>query len=397
MVVRLLRKEDLLQSRKISAVAYEYSSDLKIDPDNYKEGKDWGAYEGDDPENPGKLFAQMVVHNHVMSFDGHWVNSGGIAGVSTLPEYRRKGGIRKIFEAVYSEMRKKGQIFSSLYPFSHEYYNKFGYQTVGQALQLTFGFQYLEKFEINTRCTLAENRENEDIKNLYLEYAITHNTALNGDSANWGRIPENPYQNKRYAYIYYRENGTPGGYFIYEPSDCDEGRLFKVTELIYKTPDDLMGIFGFMRVFSSQYAKIEIAKIPVDEDFSFMFANQYDISKRLSFYCMASVVDVEKALLLMKYPKEPGSFSIKVNDSFAEWNNYIFDVNFDGKNVNVTKRSDGEYDVETLICTLARLILGTDNILSPSMAFSEGLKVFKNHDILKNVFIKKPIYIIDAF
>ena len=403
MVVRLLRKEDLLQSKKISAIAFEFSSNLEVNPENYKEGNDWGAYEGDDSENPGKLFAQMYVHNHVMSFDGHWVNSAGIAGVSTLPEHRRNGGIRKIFEAVFENMMKREQIFSTLYPFSHAYYNKFGYETVNQSMQLTFGFNYLEIFDINTRGELVSNRESDELKNLYREYALNHNTALNGDCTNWGRIPENPYSNKRYAYLYRREDGTAAGYFIFEPSHSDGGRLFKVAELIYKTPEDLIGIFGFMRVFSSQYSKIEITRIPAEEDFSFMFANQYEIEKKVAFYGMARVVDVEKALLLMNYPKESGSFSIKVNDSFAKWNDCIFDVSYNGGvehhcgNVKVTKRVGGDYDVETSACTIARLMLGTENILSASIAFSQGLKIIKNHAVLKNVFVRKPIYIADSF
>ena len=62
-----------------------------------------------------------------MIFDGSEAKMGGSA---VSPHFRKKGKkyIRNIFEYAMNEMYEDGYIFSYLYPFSHVYYRKFGYE-----------------------------------------------------------------------------------------------------------------------------------------------------------------------------------------------------------------------------------------------------------------------------
>ena len=79
--------------------------------------QDWGAFDED-----GTLTARIINNQFELYLDGTAVQAGGIGAVSTLPEYRDKGSIRKIFQTLLPEAYRSGEILSALYPFSHAFY-----------------------------------------------------------------------------------------------------------------------------------------------------------------------------------------------------------------------------------------------------------------------------------
>ena len=87
--------------------------------------EDWGAFH----EN-GQMMARIINHRFESWLDGKLIVNGGIGGVSTLPEYRNTGAVREIFGHLLPEARRSGEVISTLYPFNHAFYRKFGYETV---------------------------------------------------------------------------------------------------------------------------------------------------------------------------------------------------------------------------------------------------------------------------
>ena len=87
--------------------------------------EDWGAFDDDN-----KLMARIINNHYDFYLDGTAVKTGGIGGVATYPEYRETGAIRDIFKAILLEAYKNGEVLSSLYPFNHKFYRKFGYEVV---------------------------------------------------------------------------------------------------------------------------------------------------------------------------------------------------------------------------------------------------------------------------
>ncbi|GAB4513830.1 MAG: GNAT family N-acetyltransferase [Anaerolineae bacterium] len=62
---------------------------------------------------------------------------GGVWGVATMPEGRRKGYARQMLGYLLAEARKLGQAFSMLYPFRESFYERLGYITfpLGRLIQ----------------------------------------------------------------------------------------------------------------------------------------------------------------------------------------------------------------------------------------------------------------------
>ncbi|HRV91475.1 MAG TPA: GNAT family N-acetyltransferase [Anaerolineae bacterium] len=79
----------------------------------------------------GKVVGTATVFPAKMWLSGVPVKVGAVAGVSVLPEFRRKGIGAKMMRFAILRAYSDRQAMSALFPFSHKYYNKFDYKTVG--------------------------------------------------------------------------------------------------------------------------------------------------------------------------------------------------------------------------------------------------------------------------
>ena len=128
MEVRKLTAKERFEANIISTVAFHMRME---DPEKTREEseketvEDWGAFSED-----GKIMARIINHRFEVEMDGQLIPSGGIGAVSTLPEYRNTGAVREIFGKLIPEAYRNGEVISTLYPFNHAFYRKFGYETV---------------------------------------------------------------------------------------------------------------------------------------------------------------------------------------------------------------------------------------------------------------------------
>ena len=76
----------------------------------------------------GRLCSAMIQLDYGCHFGGQETKLLGIGGVVSDPAMRRNGGIRALFEEGLPRARREGYTFSALYPFSHVFYRKFGYE-----------------------------------------------------------------------------------------------------------------------------------------------------------------------------------------------------------------------------------------------------------------------------
>ena len=127
MEVRQLTARERFEANLISTVAFHMRME---DPEKNREDslketvEDWGAFAGD-----GSMMARIINNRYESWLDGQLVINGGIGAVSTLPEYRNSGAVREIFAKLLPDAYRNGEVISTLYPFNHAFYRKFGYET----------------------------------------------------------------------------------------------------------------------------------------------------------------------------------------------------------------------------------------------------------------------------
>jgi predicted acetyltransferase len=136
MEFRAVTQQESLELMELQAQAFFFTYDRK----KYKEEIDangtWRTGRGAFDEN-GKLAACLSLLSFEAQFDGSTVGLGGIGGVASRPEVRNSGNVRGLMASVLNEMADNGDVFSFLYPFSNEYYRKFGYESCHRAAHIT--------------------------------------------------------------------------------------------------------------------------------------------------------------------------------------------------------------------------------------------------------------------
>ena len=106
MIVRKIKPEELKGTKELFATAFEFTYDnkdsaMKVYEDTVSSPKSreddtplnkYAAFEDDDKT----MMSCLSVNSYEMNFDGNLTKMAGIGGVSSLPQYRRRGGARAV-------------------------------------------------------------------------------------------------------------------------------------------------------------------------------------------------------------------------------------------------------------------------------------------------------------
>lgn len=82
-------------------------------------------------EHGGRVVGTATVFPAKMWLSGVPMNIGSVAAVAVHPDFRRRGVAAKMMRFAILRAYSERQALTALFPFSHKFYNKFGYQTVG--------------------------------------------------------------------------------------------------------------------------------------------------------------------------------------------------------------------------------------------------------------------------
>ena len=340
-----------------------------------------------------KIISAIYVPAFNMNFDGNSVKMAGIGGVSTLPQYRRKGAIRSIFDTLLKDIYKEGFVFSYLYPFSTAYYKKFGYEKACDRVKYTIKTMALPQSEKSDECFLLTkdtySKGIEIIKKAYDANVSNFNgmTYPGDDTFSWAK-KEDPYEHTLYTYVYEEKNSY--GFITYELKK--EGELFvNVLRLMYKGEEALKALLSIVRSFGSDYTKTVVTMPKGDsierliEEWSFG-----NIKREIIPHGMVRVVNAKEALMLAHY-KGSGEFRIGICDDQIKENNNTYYVNYkDGKALKVLKCGE-KADITMEIGEFSSKIFGNNDIF---MSLEEGKYGKINFE---DVFYRKLINITEEF
>ena len=405
MIARKIREEEFKRVDELFSVSFnsKYDNDktpkevieeVKANPDS-REAIFWqerySAFEDDDKT----MMSTFIISPMLCTFDGNEVAIDGVGGVATLPQYRRRGGIRECMKVFLKDSFKAGHELSYLYPFSTAYYRQFGYELGLEVNEYTRSLAHMPRFEVKGHCELVEPDDGhlEDIKKIHKALEAKYNLFIRNREYEWGFIKEkSPFKDLVYTYIYKNESGEPTGFMTFALGAARELHCHRFACL---DKEAFMGLMNLAKGFASDYPSIKFL-LPMDwfilDFFPEWSLGAGDVNNQIRG--MVRVVDVKKVLLKAKY-KGDGTIRIKVSDNIIEENNQIFEVTFkDGKAVSVTEGA-GEYDVSMPITDFSRLIVGCLDTEKIDFLMNVDVKCDKN--LLSQVFYKKPVLIMEPF
>ena len=389
MEIRRLKGEERFRAALIAAVAFhqrlEDPEKARLESEKETE-QHWGAFHED-----GTLMAHIINNQFVSMLDGTPVRNGGIGAVSTLPEYRMEGAVKEIFRALLAFAYKDGEVISTLYPFSHAFYRKYGYETVCWKNIYEFSPSVLRGYAFGGEARLwKQGAPVSEWTELYNRFSSSYNLAIVRDDRRMEeRLKGEYYRDRKFCYMLY-EDGKPAAYLIFQDIRHDPQAILDVLDIAWDGPRGLRAILGFLARFSADYGTIRLF-LPRDIELLALIRSPlaYEIRKTTEQSYMIRVINAARLLEVMKKPAGT-SFVIRVEDGWIPENSGTWKVTCEG-----VCPTEEEPDLTVSEKALGQLASGAVSLAEALCR--EDTAVTKNREALERVFVRKPILVEDHF
>lgn len=350
-------------------------------------------------DEQGRLVAGLELIPFDAWFDGTAVGMGGIGGVASKPEHRSGGNVRGLMQSVLNEMAERGDVFSTLYPFSNQYYRKFGYEPCMRLAQVKAPLEPLRAFRQPGHAERFIPGEGgtdpSPIIEIYNDFARQYNLCVDREGWRWhGLLEHDPMTSRRHAYVWYYEDGRPGAYVIFKAEPDRDTNEMHVKEAAWRSWDALTGLLGFMSGFASNLKTI-FWELPPNLDPNLIWPECKDIKVELSHHMMNRVVNAAKALRLMKMPAGKGSVKVSVKDDFLPVNSGIYKIDWENGEGRTRRIKGAAADLECSAHALAQLVTGY--LPLEQLRLRPDIVINSKTEELGQLFVKKDVYLIDKF
>lgn len=363
--------------------------------------EDWGAF-----DDNNTLMARIINNHFDFYMDGTAVKAGGIGAVATLPEYRNSGAIRAIFGKLLPEAYSNGEVISALYPFKHEFYRKFGYETVIGWSQYSLTPELLCRYRFDGKA-VKWNQDDPvtDFMTVYNSFAPQYNMAhaRTEEQMLEHMKVEKEYIDRRFSYVL-KEDGEPIAYVIFTDIKNDPAAILQVEECAWTCRDGFRAVLGFLARFEADYGTIEL-RLPGGIDLLRVIVtpNAYAIKETVFPNFMVRVINAKKLLETIKKPSDC-NFTIRISDEMIEENNRTYRVLPDrvelvGERFVADDESAAgvspKADLEINVRALAQLAIGAVNL--DEALLRPDVTVNAKEEMIRRVFIPKRIYVGEHF
>lgn len=384
MVTRLLTKDDIEQFSQVSSTAYIHdAAETEFD-----ETKDiFGTFTDD-----GILISQIECGFKNNIYGKNSLKCAAVGGVASRPEFRRMGGVRATFKAVFENAINKNCDISILYPFSAEYYRKFGYETVMHYINAACSVKAFEKIQRFNDITIATEAHREEITEVYKKLTYKNNLMFLRENAE--NICLTPYNSMRF--VYFLNNGDDYGYVFITPKRQE--KTIHVDEICFSSPKALLLLLGFLRTYDGNYDTIIFEKLPLNTPiFNFLADENKYISKKICKGGAARIFNIESVLLKTDYPQNHGEFTLKITDEEIAANDGVFFVKYGDGECFVERINTDDYDLSLDILAASKIILGREGVSTEELNFIPGVCVKKDCEDFTRAFGKRSTVFYDDF
>lgn len=384
MEVRLLKKGEEADYCRVSAASFIWSFDEK-NVDEFTTPV-YGAFDN------GKLIAGLETPEFTANFCGTLLPALGIGGVASMPEQRRRGGVRAIFNELERIAPKKGWVFGALYPFSVEYYSKFGYTYFERKTVASIPFTNLSGFERNCNATLFEGESYEELYELHNKYVMQYNLATlrNEERFFCGK----PLEKCNYFYVWHYPDGTAGGYADFTIDRTVSCLIVK--DFICLDVEAMRGLIGFLRNYDGVVKNLKIGNIPLLSPLLDLLSQVDGVTYEYGGAPAGRIYDLPAILAANSYPDSHGSFVLECKDSIKA-NNGVFAVEYQNGKAQIKKSGRAKPDIILEPCAAAKLILSGRGYNCATASAVKGVTLCGDAEGFFRAFPSRPTAFIEGF
>lgn len=395
MIVRRTKPEEVLRAKELFAIAFEQPMEREAAAKPDDEGvRRWSAFDGGTEE----MMSTFIVTDFTVRFDGHACKMGGIGGVATLPQYRRRGGIRGCFQAALPDMYASGYDFSYLYPFSTAYYRQFGYECCVRKRFISVDLGLLKPPAFNGTLRLAEAGDpmTEAIRTLDACWEGKYNMMVQHRPEDYKWTEEqDPAVKQEFTYVCFAPDGTPKAYATFTKKDQSDGRNLVCSRFCFADREGFSGLMSLFKSLSADHALVKFS-LPASEAMEYLFP-EWSMGAAVCSLQPAGMVRVVNAESVLRKAAYAGSGSVvlRIRDPQIPENDRTFAVRFSqGKAVSVEETRE-DPDAVLSIAAFSALMTGVCDFRDAA-EWMDGLEV-RRPEALPQVFYRKPLMIVDYF
>lgn len=352
---RYLTNDDLLQYKRLASICFTYAdADQPRICTEEELHQRVGLFDED-----GTLMSAMIHNGYMARFEGQDVPLVGVGGVVTDPVARGQRGIRSLFETYLPILHDEGYVFSALFPFSHVFYRKFGYELAFERRMAEFSTSSLRNdlHHADEIVRVLPEQDDQGMAMIYERYAADKHFAIKRDASMWRELRlGTPWEKMKYAYVLKRQ-GESVAYWIGTAEKRGFDAALTVEDMAYTCREGCEAIFAMLRGMNEvQTVRLTV---PAELEIRWLVDEPYDVTyKSVNCGGMLRVMNVGKALSLLAPVSLAGVVTIEVADPQIASNNGRFTVEGNGQKLTVTRETARAADLRCSINGLSALIGG---------------------------------------
>lgn len=388
MQIRLIRPEELARTEELFALAFRLPLERGKEeaPD---EALHWAAFDED-----GEMMSTLTVPAYRMWFDGQPVRMGGIGGVSTLPQYRKRGGIRGCFEALLPELYRREYDFSYLFPFSTAFYRKFGYESCVQKQLVTVDLRGLRENYFTGTYRLAEPGRDlsADVCAVDACWHRAYNMSVLHDQEDYGWVTKlDPAAGDRYLYVWY-DSDVPSAYVLFQP----EGSTLRCDRFHFTSARGFRALLGLLQTMSSDRSHARFY-LPESKALRYLLP-EWSLGAAGWQILGGGMVRVIRVQEVLKKAKclGTGRVTLAIHDPQIPQNNGTFRICFQDGRVTEAATTEDPPDASMPICAFSALISGVCTF-DEAAQWMPGVEAITHTPALNQLFYKKAMFIEEDF
>lgn len=167
MEIRYIKEDEAADYQKVSAASFIWKFDAKVD--STVDMPVLAAFDN------GRLVAGVEIFDFRSNYCGKFLEAVVISGVCSLPEYRRTGCIRKIFDKIGELAEENKWSVGFLHPFSIKCYEKFGFSNLNRMFKISVPFEQLKDIPRCTDVELYTGEQFDELSELHAKCALKEN------------------------------------------------------------------------------------------------------------------------------------------------------------------------------------------------------------------------------
>ncbi len=343
----------------------------------------YGGNHGDGPENTitattrpewtlcafdgARLVSSFSTIPFTMRANGTAVPMGGVSAVGTLPEYRRRGLVRRISTQAFADMRERGQAVASLWASQAAIYQRYGYAMASVLRSYRMDTADIGFFDGDEGSSQVERLDvgagYDLVKRVYIAFIADRMCYLHRARPLWlnNALDEDDAQGPIHIALSRDASGEPDGYAIYtlragRRDHASRNQEIVIRDLAWLSPDAYRSLWSFIRRHDL-VGSVRWDNAPSDDPAVELFMEPRLLHARDHEGLWLRMVDVPAALAGRGWNAD-GELSLSVaEDALAPWNTGIWRLSVADGSAEVTPGA-ASADLQLSVKALALLYTG---------------------------------------